>query len=586
MSNAMTPATAATAVLIIGAGAAGLRTAIELRRSGVDCLVLGKRGHGDAHTRWAAGGINASLGTRDPDDTWEQHAADTIREGHWVCDPQAVELLCREAPDRVRELHAWGCDFSETDDGGIDQRYFGAQSFRRTCFVGDRTGEAILETLVDRARAAGVPHREHVFVTGIVVDDGRATGAVAIDLETGRRIVFRAHAVVLAAGGCTSAWDRSTSRRDENNGDAVALAFNAGAVLRDMEFVQFHPTGIIRPHDLRGRLVTEAVRGEGGRLFNAAGERFMERHSPEHMELDARDVVARAIYREIMDGRGTDDGAVLLDISHRDEAFIRERLPQIADTFAAHGIDITREPMEVAPTAHYSMGGVRVDFATGATALPGLYAVGEATAGVHGANRLGGNSLAETVVFGRITGAHLAGQLAGRGTAAAGGGAAGSEAAVAAQLALVDRLETATGPHDPAELAAELGVLLWRHGGIVRSAEKLREGLELLDTLERRAGDVTSGPAGSTGFVQALNLHFMLRTARLVLRGALLREESRGAHYREDMPDSAADGEHTILFRRTADGGVHSWTEPIPPLRPGLEHLARQAGGTDYHHLE
>jgi succinate dehydrogenase / fumarate reductase, flavoprotein subunit len=572
--------TVETAVLIIGAGAAGLRAAIELRRHGVDCLVIGKRAHGDAHTRWAAGGINASLGTRDADDSWQQHFADTVREGHFVCAPVAVELLCREAPDRVRELRAWGCAFNETDDGAIDQRYFGAQTFRRTCFVGDRTGEAILETLVERAREAGVPYRENVFVTAIVVDDGRAAGAVALDMDTGGIVVLRARAVILAAGGCTSAWDRSTSRRDENNGDAIALALAAGATLRDMEFVQFHPTGIINPAELRGRLVTEAVRGEGGRLFNADGERFMERHSPEHMELDARDVVARAIYREIVDGRGTADGGVLLDISHREPSFIRERLPQIADTFADHGIDITRERMEVAPTAHYSMGGVQVDFATGATAVPGLFAIGEATAGVHGANRLGGNSLAETVVFGCITGAHVAAHpLLQQPTPL-------TREAADPHIGRLRALTNARGRHDPAALAGELGTLLWQHAGIVRTGKGLREGLERLDELAGRARDVAVGAPGSSRFVQALDLRSMLQTAELVLRAALLRDESRGAHFRDDRPDSRDDWRRSVLFSRSAGGTLRAWTEPVPALGSELEALAAQEGGTDYHHLE
>ncbi|MBA4157940.1 MAG: FAD-binding protein [Gemmatimonadetes bacterium] len=572
-----------TPVLIIGAGAAGLRTAIELAQSGIRCLVLGKRRHGDAHTRWAAGGINASLGSLDAEDRWEIHAADTLREGHFVCDPRAVELLARHAPDRVRELQAWGCDFSRTEEGGINQRYFGAQSFRRTCFVGDRTGEAMLRTLVERARALEIPYRENTFVTRILVDDGRARGAVGFDMDTGRFLAFSAAAVVLAAAGHTALYRRSSSREDENTGDTVALACGAGAVLRDMEFVQFHPTGMIRPPEMRGRLVTEAVRGEGGRLFNASGERFMERYSPEQMELDARDVVARAIYEEIQAGRGTPGGGVRLDISHREADFIRERLPKIYGQFREQGIDITREPMEVAPTAHYAMGGVMVDFDTGATTVEGLFAVGEATAGVHGANRLGGNSLAETVVFGQITGAHLAGDLALTGTSVPPVG----EDLVREEITALSRLAAADGEHEPRELVGELGVLLWDHAGIVRTEEGLGAGLATLQGVGRRARSLaTAGTAGTEGLEWALNLRSMLLAAEMILRGALLRSESRGAHYRSDAPETRAEWRKSILYARNADDTLRLRTEPIPEPPSSVQAALDESHELDYHHLE
>jgi succinate dehydrogenase / fumarate reductase, flavoprotein subunit len=599
----MTYGTIEAPVLIIGAGAAGLRAAIELRSRGVDCLVLGKRAHGDAHTRWAAGGINASLGTRDAADSWQRHFADTIREGHFVCDPQAVELLCRDAPERIHELRAWGCAFNETADGRLDQRYFGAQTFRRTCFVGDRTGEAILDALVQRARDLEVPWREHIYIFRILTTDGRAAGALGLDLETGARIVFRSDVVVLAAGGCTSVYQRSTSRSDENNGDAAALAYDAGAVLRDMEFVQFHPTGMVEPAELRGRLVTEAVRGEGGRLYNAGGERFMERYSPARLELDARDVVARSIFREIREGRGTPAGAVLLDVSHHDDQFIQERLPKVAASFAEHGVDISRQPMQVAPTAHYAMGGVRVDFDTGATTVPGLFAVGEATAGLHGANRLGGNSLAETVVFGRRTGAYLA-KRASRLPAVR-----VDEGQVHAGLAALERVMGGDGKYDSLSLAAELGTLLWEHAGIIRNQRELEDGLERLTDLQQRArsvgcdaadsgphdgsgtgpdGSPDGSPAGSTDprCVSALNLRFMLHTAEAVLRGALLREESRGAHFRDDHPESKAEWERSILCGRAPDGRMRLRTEAIPAIPPELEAVVREDVEPDYHHLE
>jgi len=567
-----------TPVLIIGAGAAGLRVAIELAQRGVGCLVIGKRRHGDAHTRWAAGGINASLGTLDPEDRWEIHAADTLREGHFVCQPRAVELLAREAPERVRELKAWGCDFNLTDDGRIDQRYFGAQSFRRTCFVGDRTGEAMLRTLVERARTLGVSYRENVMITRVVVVQGRAVGAAGFEIGTGEPRVFRAAATVLAAGGCTALYRRSSSRADENTGDATALALDAGATLRDMEFVQFHPTGMVHPPEMRGRLVTEAVRGEGGRLFNADGERFMERYSPEQMELDARDVVARAIYREIREGRATTQGAVRLDISHRDADFIHERLPKIQAQFLEQGVDITREPMDVAPTAHYAMGGVRVDFDTGATEVPGLYGVGECTSGVHGANRLGGNSLAETVVFGQITGAHLAERFG------------GTELPTLPPTlvrehgdALADLL-AGGGEHDPRDLVAELNTLLWDHAGIVRSAEGLHEGLAALQAVRERAGRLRGGTPECLEW--ATNLRFMLSTAETILRCALMRSESRGAHFREDFPQLDPEWEQNILCSHASDGELRMWTESVPPVPEPVRTALREEHRLDYHHLE
>jgi succinate dehydrogenase / fumarate reductase, flavoprotein subunit len=587
-------------VLIIGAGAAGLRAALELTARGVGCLVLGKRSHGDAHTRWAAGGINAALGTRDPEDSWQHHFVDTVREGHFVCDPAAVELLCRQAPDRVRELRDWGCAFSETDGGEIDQRYFGAQTWRRTCFAGDRTGEAILETLVSRAGEAGVPHRDHVFVTRILVRDGHACGAVGVDLRTGRDIVVHADAVILAAGGATSAWRRSSSRVDENNGDAGALALHAGAVLQDMEFVQFHPTGMMHPPAMRGRLVTEAVRGEGGRLYNVSGERFMEHYSPERLELDARDVVARAIYREIRDGRGTERRAVLLDISHEDAAYIRERLPKLVAQLAEHGTDLTQDAVEVAPTAHYSMGGVQVDFATGATSVPGLYAAGEATAGVHGANRLGGNSLAETVVFGRIAGAAVAAWVA-----QARRRVRATDAAVEAALAA--HREIGCSADDATALLDEAGELLWDHAGIIRTAAGLREGLDRLAELQSRAdaagggggaggaGSAGGGADGGSGFSgdipgdalqRAFELRYTLLTAEAILRSALQRDESRGAHYREDAPDTAARWQRNIVCRLGEDGALELDTEPVAGVPEALRAFMEHAAEPHYHHLE
>jgi succinate dehydrogenase / fumarate reductase flavoprotein subunit len=540
-----------TDALIVGAGAAGLRVAIELARAGVDVLVLGKRRHGDAHTVWAAGGINASLGNLDPDDRWEIHAADTIGEGHYVNDPRAVETLAREAPERVLELRDWGCPFFPTEDGELNQRYFGAQSFRRTCFVGDRTGEAMLGTLVAKAREEGVRYREDVYVTKLLKSGGRVNGAAGFDIKSGRRLLLGARAVVLAAGGYTSIYRRGSSRPDENNGDAMALAYEAGAALKDMEFVQFHPTGMIEPEGMDGRLVTEAVRGD---------------------------------YREIREGRGTPDGAVLLDISHRDPEYVRERLPNMYEQFMEQGVDITKDPMKVSPTAHYGMGGIEVDPRNCATAVEGLYAVGESVAGVHGANRLGGNSLAETVVFGKILGSHLADVLDDLLPPAP-----LDEGAAREHFAALDVLAAGTGGGEqgPEELIDELRDLLWDHAGIVRTGDGLREGLVKLRDLKEHAGEFPIPEASpSRRFENILNLRAMLTAAEAVLRSALAREESRGAHHREDFPEETDGWQKNILCAGDEGGDMHLWTEPVGEVPAEIRKALDEDYSLDYHYLE
>lgn len=570
-----------TDVLIIGAGGAGVRTAIELDKHDVDCLILGKREHGDAHTTWAAGGINASLGSLDPEDRWDIHAADTLKEGHFINQPEAVEMLCKNVPERVLELQEWGCDFNETEDGKINQRYFGAQAYRRTCFVGDRTGEAILETLVDKAKRRDIPYQDWVFITKILADSGKAAGAIGYDMDSGEYVVYKATAVVLAAGGYTEMYKRSSSRADENTADGPALAYEAGVPLRDMEMVQFHPTGMVKPEGWEGRLVTEAVRGEGGKLYNSDGERFMEEYSPKQMELDARDVVARANWQEIHEGRGTEDGGVLLDISHKDEEFIKERLPKMHRQFKEHGVDITEEPMEVAPTAHYSMGGVKIDFETGQTNVEGLFAVGEITSGLHGGNRLGGNSLAEIVTFGQIFGGHIA-----------------EYAQDAAQEPLLDEevqdhIETledivsGDGTYEPTDLIEELREVMWEHAGIIRTGERLEEGLQELEKIKRKAADiVVDGDKTDKDFEWAMDLRFMLPVAEAVLRSAHKRDESRAAHYREDYPDKDEHWRKNIVCEQGEDGTMSLHTEAVPQVPRAIRKALDEGHELDYHHLE
>jgi succinate dehydrogenase / fumarate reductase flavoprotein subunit len=594
-------------VLVIGAGAAGARTAIELVDRGVDpteLLVVGKRGHGDAHTTWARGGVNGALGTHDSEDDWAIHAADTLKEGHFLNDPAKVEAVTRRMPGLLRELDDWGMPFSRTPDGEIDQRYFGAQSFRRTAFAGDHTGESMLDTLVAAAQDRSIPYRENVFVTRLVTetatDGDRVLGAVGVDLDTGEFVVFDAEVVVLAAGGYTSLYERHSSRDDENTGDGPALAYQAGARLVDTEFVQFHPTGMVGARygeEWDGRLVTEAVRGEGGRLFNSEGERFMERYSPDQMELDARDVVARAIAREIAEGRGTDHGGVYLDISHREREFIRERLPRMYERFADLGVDMAEEPVEVAPTAHYGMGGVLVDD-DGQTDVDGLYAIGETMGGVHGANRLGGNSLAETLAFGQLTGEAIADRLADASRRGPDGNGVDSahtrgldDARVLrdrAERHVTDlrRLTDSDGTYDPETLLDDLRALLWEHAGILRDESSLTDGLDRLAVLRERAGDLAVGGPTSRSFEFALNLGFALDVAEAVLRGALRRTESRGAHARTDYPEQDPDLRRNVVARRDSVGGMRLDTRPVGDPSEAVQAALDAGYELDYHQLE
>ena len=575
-------------VLVVGAGAAGARTAIELAERGVDdVLVLGKRGHGDAHTTWARGGINGALGTHDPEDSPAIHAADTLNEGHMVNDPAKVETVTEQMPERLRELDDWGMEYSRTDDGEIDQRFFGAQSFRRTAFAGDHTGESLLDTLVDRAQELSVPYRENVMITKLVSDGEAVHGAVGFDMDDGEFVLFNAGTVVLAAGGHAAVYDRHTSRDDENNGDGAALAYDAGASLMDMEFMQFHPTGMAVDEDdpewepWSGRLVTEAVRGEGGRLFNAEGERFMERYSPDQMELDARDVVARSIAREVAEGRGTENGGVYLDISHRDAEFIEERLPRMYERFDDLGVDMAEEPVEVAPTSHYGMGGVAVDD-HGETDVDGLFAIGETMAGVHGANRLGGNSLAETVAYGVVAGERIADRADGPGAVPD----ALREGLVEPHLRDLRAMADNDGAHDVDAVLADLRELMWEHAGILRDEASLREGLDRLADVRDRAADMRVGPVTSESFELAVDVGFMLVAAEAVLRGALEREESRGAHYRTDFPDVDPDWRRNVYFDAADVGGMTLRTEPVDEPSEAVQAALDEGHELDYHQLE
>ncbi len=540
----------ATGVLVIGTGAAGLRAGIELQERGVPVVCVGKRRRDDAHTVLAAGGINAALGTMDPEDSWEQHAADTLRESYWLADPRSVELLCREAPAAIEDLVRFGARFAREPDGRLSQRFFGAHRYRRTCFAGDYTGREIQLALVRRATELGVEIRDDLYVTRLLVHDGRVFGAYGFDLDDGSRRLVLADAVILAAGGHTRIWRRSSSRRDENTGDAMRLAAEAGCRLQDMELVQFHPTGMVVPEEAAGTLVTEAVRGEGGILRNARGERFMERYDPARLELSSRDRVALANYTEIVEGRGTDRGGVLLDVSHLDRRVILERLPRMYRQFVDLAmLDITREPMEVAPTAHYSMGGVRVDGETHATDVEGLYVVGECASGVHGANRLGGNSLAECIVFGKIVGREAATVSASLDVHVR------DRAAIDAARDEVSEALSRTGEEFARPLQRELRDLMTECCGVVRSDDGLRRGLDRLERLAERTQTLEVRPdlAGYADLGHSFDLAGSLLAARATLESARERQETRGAHNRADFPQQQPELRANLVWSLTGE---------------------------------
>ena len=567
----MTTRTNVSNVLVIGSGAAGLRAAIAVHGVGSEVVVVGKRLRKDAHTVLAAGGINAALGTVDPEDSWQQHFADTLKDGYFLSDPRAVEIMAREAPRAIEELVEYGCPFARTETGELDQRFFGAHTYRRTCYAGDYTGRAMLYALADKADSLHIPILENRYVSRLLVHDGRCFGAFAFDIHSGERTVYLADAVVLATGGHTRLWRRSSSRRDENTGDGMYLALEAGCRLADMELVQFHPTGMVYPEEWAGTLVTEAVRGEGGRLYNALDERYMQRYDPERLELSARDRVALANYTEISEGRGTEHGGVHLDISHREKSYILEKLPRMYRQFLeAQMLDISREPMEVAPTAHYSMGGVVVEPETHATDVEGLYAAGETTTGLHGANRLGGNSLSETMIFGRRA------------------GEAAATFSMSCDVQLRSRQKIAEADDELSSFIREgdefarplqraLRNTMWECCGVVRNEDKVREGLNRLRKIRAAAGDVDVRPTseGYADLAHALDLRASLVSAEASLLGALERRESRGAHNRSDHPKLDPGLETNFVVTRDGAGNLSVSDKPVEAVPDHLKAWAK-----------
>ncbi|QXQ09803.1 L-aspartate oxidase [Paeniglutamicibacter sp. Y32M11] len=558
-----------TTVLVIGTGGSGLRAAIELAEMGVDVLALGKRPRNDAHTSLAAGGINAALGTMDKDDTWQQHAADTIKESYFLANPHTVEIVARGAAQGIGDLERYGMGFAREEDGRISQRFFGAHTFRRTAFAGDYTGLEIQRSLVNRAEELKIPILDSVYVTRLLVKDNQIFGAYGFDINTGKRYLIHADSVILAAGGHTRIWRRTSSRRDENTGDSFRLAVDAGARLRDPELVQFHPSGIIEPENAAGTLISEAARGEGGILRNALGERFMERYDPIRKELSTRDRVALAAYTEIKEGRGTKNGGIWLDVSHLSREVIMERLPRVYQTMMeTQMLDITAEPIEIAPTAHYSMGGVWVRPEDHSTDVQGLYAIGEASSGLHGANRLGGNSLIELLVFGRIVARAAAKYSAGLDSQQR------SAEAIAGARAEIDDLLVADGQENVRELQRAIRNMMTEHAGVVRDEDGLKAGLAKLAQIEARMENVGIHPdiAGYQDLAHAFDLLGSALAARATLEAALERKETRGCHNRSDYPQMDPELQVNLVWSPSA-GIVR---EQIPDISVEVAELIKE----------
>jgi len=539
-------------VLVIGTGGAGLRAAIEAKQSGVDVVILGKRLKEDAHTVLAAGGINAAFGNVDPKDSWKQHFADTMIEGYGLSEARTVELMAKESPDLVTEIDQWGANFAKLSDGRIDQRFFGAHTYRRTCYSGDYTGRSILNTLIKKTKELKIPIYDSQYVTQLLVHDKICFGVMSFDIKTGERTVFLADSVILAAGGHTRIWRKSSSRRNENTGDGFYLSLKAGCNLTDMELVQFHPTGMVIPEDIAGTLVTEAVRGEGGKLLNKHGDRFMSNYDSERLELSTRDRVAMANYTEIIEGRGSPNGGVYLDISHKSKDFIIEKLPrmyrQFLDTLM---IDISKKPMEVAPTAHYSMGGVKVDPETHKTNIEGLFAAGEVTGGLHGANRLGGNSLAEILIFGKRAGKYASERSLNLETQYR------SKSCVKNAHEKIDSF-IKPGKEMTRPLQRELRNIMWKHCGVVRDHDRLNEGIQKIDSLKSSILelDVRPDSEGYEDLMLAFDFEGSILSAKATIVSAEARKETRGAHQRTDFPDIDSSFELNFLTSLDENGNI------------------------------
>ncbi len=535
--------TISTDVLIIGSGGAGSRAAIEVDDAGLKAIIVSKGlSFRSGCTGMAEGGYNAVFKTVDPDDSKEAHIHDTLKGGSYLNDEKLVEILVNESPERLIDLENYGALFDRQESGEIDQRPFGGQTYRRTCYQGDRTGAELLNALKEEIIKRDIECIEEVMITSLVTDGDEVIGATGLNLKDSSLIYFKAKTTILASGGAGQLYP-VTSNTFQKNGDGYAIAYKAGAKLIDMEQVQFHPTGMVAPKSKKGVLVTEAVRAEGGKLLNKDDKRFMSKYAPEKMELATRDVVARSIYQEIIEGRGSENGGVYLDISHLDDDYIEEKLETMVLQFENVGIDIKHEPIEVAPTAHHFMGGLKIN-TDASTSLINLFGAGEVCGGVHGANRLGGNALADTQVFGKIA------------------GESASKACVNIELKTnneqvkieASRIENLIkqGSIKPQKFKENIKKLMWEKVAIVRDEKTLNDALKNLQEMQKELSnlDVNDKKQYNTELVTALEVINMLEICILVVKSAILRRESRGAHFRSDFPKSSDEWKKSIVFNK------------------------------------
>ena len=576
-------------VLIVGGGSAGLRAAIEAHDAGAHVLIISKSKKEDPHTVLARGGINAALGTMDPEDNWMVHAADTLREGEFLADYERVEVLCKKAPDAVNELVKWGARFHREKDGRLTQRFFGAHTYRRTVFYEDWTGQEIIRVLLDQVRLRKIEIVDHVYITKLLKsgDVGEKEevpeikGAVGIDIKKKEIVLFECKSLILAAGGYTRVYPVSSSRIFENYGEGVALAYEAGIDLVDMEMVQFHPTGMVWPEKALGTLATEAIRGEGGVLLNSKGERYMKNYYPERMELGPRDVVARATFNEIIAGRGTPHGGVWLDVTHLSREKILDRLPTMYEQFRnIDGIDISKEKMEVGPTAHYSMGGILVDINC-RTKVGGLFAVGEVISQIHGANRLGGNSLLDTVVFGKIAGGEAAKLIKDvrekreRKT----GKLSSLRLNVNSRKTFEDGIFIVK---NPVKFRNDIQELMKLNAGIIREETKLKNGLKRILNLKKEFYSKDSIMKefkiddDAENVVLTWQVKSSLVVCEAIMRSALMRQESRGAHYRSDFPKLDEEKWNCNIYCSRVEGEMVLFKQNIKEVKGPLVGLLKE----------
>ena len=591
-------------VLIIGGGSAGLRAAIEAHDAGANVIIISKSKRGNPHTVLARGGINAALGTMDPEDNWMIHAADTLKEGEFLADYERVKILCKSAPDAINELVNWGARFHrEKEDGRLTQRFFGAHTYRRTVFYEDWTGDEMVRVLMNQVDQRRIKIMDDIYITQLLLKSDKEeeeelcsieiNGAIGTDLKNKKIVLFECKSIILATGGYTRIYSTSSSRIFENYGEGIFLAYRSGVELVDMEMVQFHPTGMVWPDKASGTLATEAIRGEGGILLNSSNERFMKNYYPERMELGPRDVVARAIYNEILEGRGTEHGGVWLDVTHLSKEKILDRLPTMYEQFKSiNGIDISKEKMEVGPTAHYSMGGIVVDTKC-RTKIKGLFAAGEAISQIHGANRLGGNSLLDTMVFGKIAGseaARLAKEIADNTSL--------KISSLSPTLRLNENISKEFKDEifmvkEPLVFRNKIQDLMEQYVGIIRDNARLQKGLKQLLELNEafysednilRDFQIDDSKYNIENIILTLEVKSSLIVCEAIIRSALMRQESRGAHFRSDFPNT--DNEKwmkNIYCKKNEESEMLLYTGEVKVIEGPLKDLLKSHTKPEHH---